>query len=354
MSELGHRFMFVSCQPGAEAVLKQEIAREHPELRFAFSRPGFVTFKSPTPLDPGFQLRSVFARAYGLSLGESRAPEASGRAQEGAALARGIEAKGKLVLHAWERETQEPAGAQAADSEILSFAPQAEVLLRDAAPEAFLPPRQPEAGSLVFDLILVEPEHWFFGFHQHSPAHSRDPGGMPAIVLPEKAPSRAYLKLEEGLRWAGVDPRPGQRAIEIGSSPGGATFALLQRGLDVIGIDPAAMDPAVLAFGPGRFRHLKKGVLDVTRTDLGSVGAIHWVLLDMNVPPQIALASLEHVGRLIERPLGAFLTLKLNRWRIAAEIPGFLERIQAMGFDRVRATQLPSNRQEFFVCALSS
>src|SRR5882724_9885224 len=67
-------FVFVSCQPGAEPALKDELAREHPEFRFAFSRPGFVTFKSPNDLKPDFELRSVFARAYGLSLGDSREP----------------------------------------------------------------------------------------------------------------------------------------------------------------------------------------------------------------------------------------------------------------------------------------
>jgi len=32
---------------GFEAALKQEVARRSPDLRFAFSRPGFVTFRAP-------------------------------------------------------------------------------------------------------------------------------------------------------------------------------------------------------------------------------------------------------------------------------------------------------------------
>ena len=38
-------FVFATCQFGAEAALKDEIARDVPALRFAYSRPGFLTFK---------------------------------------------------------------------------------------------------------------------------------------------------------------------------------------------------------------------------------------------------------------------------------------------------------------------
>src|SRR5688572_17996771 len=41
------RFVFAATQSGAERWLKNEVAREHHELRFAFSRPGFVTFRLP-------------------------------------------------------------------------------------------------------------------------------------------------------------------------------------------------------------------------------------------------------------------------------------------------------------------
>src|SRR6188768_3910226 len=64
------RFLFTAIQAGAERALKNEIAREHPELRFAFSRPGFVTFRLPDEPRRDFALRSVFARTWGYSLGK--------------------------------------------------------------------------------------------------------------------------------------------------------------------------------------------------------------------------------------------------------------------------------------------
>ena len=41
------RFLFAVVQAGAERALKNEVARERPKLKFAFSRPGFVTFRTP-------------------------------------------------------------------------------------------------------------------------------------------------------------------------------------------------------------------------------------------------------------------------------------------------------------------
>ena len=47
------RFLFAVAQAGAERPLKNEVARVHPQLRFAFSRPGFVTFRVPDGIAPG-------------------------------------------------------------------------------------------------------------------------------------------------------------------------------------------------------------------------------------------------------------------------------------------------------------
>jgi 23S rRNA (cytidine2498-2'-O)-methyltransferase len=67
--------------------------------------------------------------------------------------------------------------------------------------------------------------------------------------MPPEAPSRAYRKLEEALMWSQAPAaRRRHRLSRIGSSPGGASYALLRRGVDVYGIDPAKMAPVVLDF----------------------------------------------------------------------------------------------------------
>src|SRR5215467_8031860 len=78
------KFVFITCQVGAEAAVKAEIARKWPAFRFAYSRPGFLTFKLPggETLADDFDLHSVFARAYGFSLGKATGETVEERANQ--------------------------------------------------------------------------------------------------------------------------------------------------------------------------------------------------------------------------------------------------------------------------------
>lgn len=345
-------FIFVVCQVGAEAALKKELAREHPEFRFAFSRPGFVTFKVDRPLAADFVLRSVFARAYGLSFGKLGTGDGGVKAR--AKRVRELLADGGTLVHVWRRDLfkpgEEPPGAEDPERETPR-----EAAIRAIREEITESPvvriNEPAAkGELVVDVILVEEDEWWFGLHRHAEGHSPFPGGNPEVTLPVEAPSRAYLKLEEAVLWSGAPLKAGDTAVEIGSAPGGAVHALLQRGLSVVGIDPGKMDPRVLA--SPRFRHLEKSVVAVRREELPS--RVEWLLLDMNVKPAVSLAAVERLAlELKESLLGVLLTVKLNDWKFAGQIPQFLKRLRLLGFERVKATQLPNNRQEIFLFGLT-
>ena len=101
------RFLFATCQVGAEGALKGELACRRPEFRLAFSRPGFLTFKLPEDhrLKADFDLESVFVRAYGFSLGKTRG-------EDPAALARRVwEVYGQRpvkTIHVWPRDAAGP------------------------------------------------------------------------------------------------------------------------------------------------------------------------------------------------------------------------------------------------------
>src|SRR5579871_4988573 len=77
-------FVFFTCQIGAEAALKKELAREWPKLRFAYSRPGFLTFKiaPDAKLPDDFDSKLVFARAAGFCLGKVTGATPAERADE--------------------------------------------------------------------------------------------------------------------------------------------------------------------------------------------------------------------------------------------------------------------------------
>ena len=354
----GNPFLFVTCQVGAEPALKKELAREHPELRFAYSRPGFVTFKrvDNQPIQADFELRSVFARAYGQSIGKA---VSSSQVIEQAQLVYN-EAGKPLRLHVWERDRfapgEEPKGFAAG-----SWAGKWKKSIAAVGSPLFASGELAAEGESVFDLVILDGdgegnEAWM-GTHIHSRAHSPYPGGNTPIELPAEAPSRAYLKLEESVRWAQAPLKAGDVAVEIGSAPGGASYALLQRGISVVGIDPGDMDPRVLRFrsmgNPGEvwFKHIQKTVATVPRESLPA--SIHWLLLDMNVAPSVSLFAVDRLVSRIDSLLGVLLTVKLNDWKFADQIPSMLDHVKAMGMVRIRAAQLSHHRQEIAIFGLT-
>ena len=153
------------------------------------------------------------------------------------------------------------------------------------------------------------------------------------LVLPPEAISRAWLKMEEALRWAELPIPPEARWAEIGSAPGGSSQALLQRGYYVTGIDPAAMDPRIL--GHPRFTHIRRRTAAVRRRDFRK---IRWLAADMNVAPAYTLDAVQSIVTHAEVNIrGMLLTLKLPQWKLAEEVPAYLDRIRGWGYNVVRA-----------------
>ncbi|MGZ3686908.1 MAG: SAM-dependent methyltransferase [Bdellovibrionota bacterium] len=341
-------FLFTICQTGAEKALKDEIAREHRDLRFSFSRPGFVTFKRADGREfpDKAELRSVFARVYGHSLGRVNEEEVLEKARE---LAR-TKGAGKLRLHVYERDRHVP-GDEPPGFVLDASAREIEARLRAGGGELFSPGREARDGELVVDLVIGERAEWWAGGQcRESRSRSPWPGARPPIELPPGAPSRAYLKLEEALQWTRAPLRAGDTALELGSAPGGACYALLERGLKVIGVDPAAMDPGILR-NP-RFQHLRVKMSELTREDLPA--AIDWLVVDLNAPPRVSIPEVERMAEWFGASLqGMILTVKLNQWKFASFIPGILEDVKKLGMARIKAAQLSLHRQEILIYGLT-
>ncbi len=84
---------------------------------------------------------------------------------------------------------------------------------------------------------------------------SEQPGGIRRLRFPHDAPSRSTLKLEEA--WHEFVPRDqwdtrlaeGMQAADLGAAPGGWTWQLVQRGMQVYAIDNGPMDLGLMATG---------------------------------------------------------------------------------------------------------
>jgi 23S rRNA (cytidine2498-2'-O)-methyltransferase len=112
----------------------------------------------------------------------------------------------------------------------------------------------------------------------------------------EGPPSRAYLKLWEALTLRGEHPRPGERCLDLGASPGGWTWVCAKLGADVLAVDKAALDPRVAAM-PG-VRALQESAFAL---DPDQVGEVDWLLCDVICYPERLLKLVQRWQRKARR-----------------------------------------------------
>jgi 23S rRNA (cytidine2498-2'-O)-methyltransferase len=331
-------FLFACCREGSEASLKADVLRRHATLLTpAFMRPQLITWKSRAPVDEAFDLASPFARVSGLSLGPCKTEAEVVTKVAERSLAR-------LSLHVFPRVVPEDAEIDwkpldAIRDRVSTALENAGVKLDDTA------------GPILSLIIDDKPDAaWFAGLRKRRAGDPLPSGGLPRLSLPSHAPSRAWLKLEQALAWRGWDQLDlrGQTALDLGCAPGGASLALLDRGVRVTGVDTGEMDESVLRHDSGGFRHLR---VPLARLDTTKLAASYDLLLcDINLaPPEV----LPHIAALCEacRVPRLILTLKLNLPTFEPRVDEFTDYIRRFAPGPVHVTQLAANRREVCVMA---
>jgi len=341
-------FRFTTCRAGSEPVLKRDIAAHFAgELTPAFMKPQFITWKVRSPGFSPPRTLSTFARVSGISLGLCK------EISELVDHSRQLDSR-PLRLHVFPRITPEDGVEAATWQRIDTIAAE----INRALLEAGIPieTRLPyAAGDWILDVIVGESadEPLFLGCHEHQSDMHTHPGGLPRIALPADVPSRAWLKLEQALAWRGWDQLDlrGQTALDLGCAPGGATFALLQRGMNVLGIDTAEMDHRVLALAKAqglRFDHWRTAAGRLNLTALPPSPAL--LLCDINLAPPEVLPQIARIQEAVQaRRL--VLTVKLNTPALEDRAHEFIDAIRDWAPAPVFATQLAANRREICVCA---
>ncbi len=350
--EIPARFQFATCQFGAEQVCKAEVLARFPFLAFAFSRPGFLTFKiaQPVELAESFCLVGTFVRTAGWSLESIQGTHADVVPR----VRHWLAAQPFQQIHVWPRDTATPGDHEFEPGTSPESLPLANAIEQSLAQENGDDRQAPRVnvdasyGEHVLDVIQVDPGVVWLGRHVASTVPGRWPGGVPQFARPESMISRAYLKTREAIAWSRFPLQPGDWCLEIGAAPGGSCQALLEAGLRVIAVDPAAMSPALqqnanLVYFRGRSRDIRRGKLRPVR----------WLLADLNMAPNYTLDAVTDIVTNAKVNLeGMLLTLKLAQWELSAQIPEYVARVKALGFDFVRTRQLAFNRREICVAAL--
>lgn len=175
------------------------------------------------------------------------------------------------------------------------------------------------------------------------------PMGIPRLKFPRQAPSRSTLKLEEA--WHQFIPRGdwetrlalGMTAVDLGASPGGWTWQLVNRHMRVTAVDNGPMDPVLM----------ESGLVEHLRVDgfaFRPRRPVDWMVCDIVEKPARNAALLETwIGEGLCRE--AVVNLKLPMKQRHAEVRRLLERI-AEGLDArgvtasIACKQLYHDREE--------
>ncbi|MFT3992111.1 MAG: SAM-dependent methyltransferase [Luteolibacter sp.] len=317
-------FAFALTNPGTERALKQEVEISGIGWRLSYQRRGFVTFKADKPFTlDSLNVEIACARRLCVSLGKAMTREAAVRLLGGV----------KIIQHArfFDRKMQ------------------------GVSSEGTL-----SAGDLVGTVVELGPEEFWAGVHRHSANLSPDPAGDGGLVMAERSPSRAWLKLEEAVRFFGLNFSDKDIVVELGCAPGGVVLALLDRGVPVIGVDPARMADVVMESsilhrddaraGETWFYHCRKPAALVSKKDLGQ--GVTWFMSDMNQSPDVILTECLRFCKMAPSIQGALMTLKLTDTRQVAEKGKWFETLKAAGFKTIRLQQFSVHHKELALLAM--
>lgn len=330
------QFYFFASKKELLPLLKKEVAVRFPFLNFSFSSENFIFYRTNTAVS---NLKASVSKAclsfyqgpmlFKFSLGNLRPLE-------------NLNFKNILFLG----DSFLAINSQEMKDQILSLYSSNIVSDSSSYLVAYL-----SKGHLYLGMIKQDDYSSLNSFFEKSP-----------FVQNPKAPSRAYLKaLEylEVLKEQGLKLSAETEVIEMGSSPGGASFALCEVGYKVLGIDPGDMSETLSLFS-NLFYHQKMSMQKFSKEYWDFfLKAPQLLFCDVNLRP---LEVLEYLNFFIDDFLengGKALvwTLKLTDWR---HLDGFFkkdwpiveEELRQMGARKIVVRTVPSHHKEFLVLAL--
>ncbi|NQX64680.1 SAM-dependent methyltransferase [Paenibacillus alba] len=187
--------------------------------------------------------------------------------------------------------------------------------------------------------VYISAAKLFVGLSKPSDNLSDWSGGAIRFMKEQDQISRAKFKLLEAEQRFGIDFSVARTALDIGAAPGGWTSLLLERGLKVTAIDPAAMSPRLL--GNPLLKIHKKNAGDVKLRD----NEFDLLVCDMSWDPR-------QMGRLVADLLyslqsggTAIITVKLMHKKPFQTVRDILRILEPSLF-LLKAKQLFHNREE--------
>lgn len=200
-----------------------------------------------------------------------------------------------------------------------------------------------EADPLVVQLCRVAGGLWY-STAPRSALTSPWVGGIARMRDDPRAPSRSYLKIEEAFARMGLEPTPGQTAVDLGAAPGGWTLALAKRGCHVIAVDNGPLRLPPPEAGWGRVDYVRaNGITFEPRQP------VDWLVADMLVAPGVVLGLLRRwIGQRLLRQ--CVVNVKIPQADAYAAVAPIAQYVQSQGSGfSVQLCQLYHDRDEITV-----
>ncbi len=278
------------CRPGFESECAQELAARDGELATAgFARSqrssGFVEFVLPDAAAARRFAKAVHWRELSFArqlLQVNAKIEGLPREDRLGVLMPVIRANGRRYRDAWIESPDNDAARELAGlcrslNNALIAAMKRESLIDAQSPMRLHICLTDAQTAIVAEAEIGESSSW--------------PGGIPRLRFPSAAPSRSTLKLEEALltlldadereRWL----KPGMSAVDLGAAPGGWTWQLVRRSINVTAVDNGPMDQSLI--DSGLVTHLREDGFRYKPPN-----PVDWLVCDMVEQPRKVAARM--------------------------------------------------------------
>lgn len=236
--------------------------------------------------------------------------------------------------------------------ELMKFCRKLTVPLRQALREQkILLPFEKKAAPVVH-VFFIASGCCYVGY-SYSTNNSPFFMGIPRLKFPSDAPSRSTLKLEEAFHvFVPADEweerlASGMYAVDLGASPGGWTYQLVQRSMMVYAVDNGAMAQSLM--DTGQVTHLcEDGFRFVPKSN-----NISWVVCDMvEKPARVAKLMVDWLvnGWCREAIFNLKLPMKKRYEEVSQNLKLINDLLKENGVNaQVRAKQLYHDREEITV-----
>lgn len=197
----------------------------------------------------------------------------------------------------------------------------------------------PKEASKIIGLVIFQSKV-YFGVSKIKESLSSWPLGECRFKYEEEQVSRAEFKLLEALEYFNIDLSGYKNALDLGASPGGWSRVLLNKGMNVVAVDPAELDESLIE--NKNLYHFRGLSQDFFRRNKSKFDI---VVNDMKMDTKKSIQITEEAMRYLNKNGVVIMTLKLNPNREFEEVKECMKIISEK-YIVVGVHQLFHNRSE--------